>query len=98
MCGTWIAPEWSDQTTDNIVSDAERTFDEAQRRGRDKRAVEALDIAADARTAHAVCADALSDRRAVALVLYGAALVLPLAVASVAAGRNGRKDLEPHTR
>lgn len=86
-CGTWVAPEWDDDTTRELLDDAQRIHD---RTDSPEIAAGARQVARDVRRAADLCAPALSARRAIALSLAGLALILPAAVIWV--GRSRRDE------
>jgi hypothetical protein len=94
-CGNWISPEWSDAKTQELVDQASSTYDQATALGSDEIASESAGLAISARRAHDVCADSLSTRRTVAIVLLALGLVVPIAVMFVVSG--GRRNGAPPT-
>jgi hypothetical protein len=76
-CGTWVAPEWSASRTQDVVDRATQTEIDAEQVSRSDLAAQARAIGAGAERSQAVCADALGNRRNLALVLLGLAVAAP---------------------
>lgn len=91
-CGNWVAPEWDDDTTAQLLEQARSLYDEASAAGQDAIASQALGSGTGIAKAHQVCSDALSTRRAVSLVLVGLAVVVPIGVLFVGGGRRKRSE------
>jgi len=96
-CGNWIAPEWTDAKTQDIIDRSSRTYDQASALGADDLADESARIAISARRAHDLCADSLSTRRTLAIVLLGLGIVVPIAVLFVDGGRRRKPPATPTT-
>lgn len=88
-CGTWVAPEWTDEKTDALVDRALELTDQSVS---DDIAGQGYAIATNARTAQRLCNDALGTRRTVALVLVAMGLVLPVALMFVGGSTTRRRD------
>jgi hypothetical protein len=82
-CGTWVAPEWEEEATDQLV---ERWQDLGERDFLGGGA-EAAGRVASIRGAQRACDSALGTRRTVALVLLAGAVLVPAGVMFVAGGR-----------
>lgn len=93
-CGTWVAPEWDADTSDELVTDARGIYQRSVAAGRDELAGDALAVAADVRRNQAQCGQALDTRRTVAMSLAGLAIILPAAV-MFTAGRRRREETAP---
>ena len=86
-CGTWVAPEWDDESTQRLLDRAGVLREGAGIDPSGELGAEVAGLAASVSASKRLCDDALSTRRTVALVLLGAAVLVPAGVLFVGAGR-----------
>lgn len=86
-CGTWIAPEWDDKGTADLLDKYREMAEGASSPELSRYRGEAIGGAAAVVRTKRNCDDALGTRRTTALVLLGCALVAPLGVVFIAGAR-----------
>lgn len=89
-CGTWIGPDWTEESTTALVESAYRTETLARATGNAAAVIRAGVMRDRALAAATDCQDVLADRRTLTLALAGVGIVGPAAVLWVGAGR--RRD------
>lgn len=89
-CGTWLAPEWTDSGTAEIVDGTEALREQSLD---PELSEDGTSMAYAAVTSKRLCDDALGTRRTVSLVLLGMAVIVPAGVVFVGRGRSERSDI-----